>query len=256
MIRVIFLGILLVLNMETITAEPNHHVTKIKLEELPIENLPADEINQLNNTELVMNTLDSYREISLQPETAEFKDILKHFSDLRPDFLVEAMFVLPVEEGKEKSTLIRVKTFLQSVEQFESIPYYSKHNNTLNPLFEDMTVHEPIILPGGIEEIMAEQKMRPFKPYTAVYRYDLSSGTLLYETCNLTPLYYKWMKGVEKEDMYTSLLVKAYPGYLFFYGLGGARAFDFFGLFGKRLDIAFTGRAEAFFKWFHQEFVP
>jgi hypothetical protein len=35
----------------------------------------------------------------------------------------------------------------------------------------------------------------------------------------------------------------------------GAKAFDFFGLFGDRLDVAFTGRIEAFFTWFHKEFV-
>ena len=118
-----------------------------------------------------------------------------------------------------------------------------------------MTVHGLRILPSGIEEILAEQKMRPFKPYTAVYKYDLSYGTLLYETYNLTPLYYKWMKGVDREKMSTTLLVQAYPGYLFFYGLGGAKAFNFFGLFDNRLDTAFTGRVEAFFEWFHKEFV-
>ena len=250
-----FLTALLIMNAGTISAEPNHQVANVKLEDLPIENFPADKINQLNNNELLMNTLGSYREISLLPETAGSKGIIEHFSDLRPNFLAEAMFVLPVEEGKEQSTLIKVKNLLQSVGQFEGIPYYSRHNGTWNPLFENMTVYRPRILSSGIEEILAEQKMRPFKPYTAVYKYDLSYGTLLYETYNLTPLYYKWMKGVEKEGMYTSLLVKAYPGYLFFYGLGGARAFDFFGLFGKRLDVAFTGRIEAFFEWFHQEFV-
>lgn len=250
-----FLTVLLILNTGIISAEPSHSDTKVKLHELPLKDFPADKINQLTNNELLMNTLGSYREISLQPETAEYKDIIEHFSDLRPNFLAEAMFVLPVEKGKEQSTLIRVKNLLQSVGKFEGIPYYSRYNGTWNPLFENVAVHETRILPSGVEEVLAEQKMRPFKPYTAVYKYDLSSGTLLYETYNLTPLYYEWMKGVEKEEMYTSLLVKAYPGYLFFYGFGGARAFDFFGLFGKRLDVAFTGRIEAFFEWFHRKFV-
>ena len=63
------------------------------------------------------------------------------------------------------------------------------------------------------------------------------------------------MKGVDEEEMFTTLLVQTYPGYLFFYGLGGAKAFNCFGLFGNRRDTAFTGRIEAFFEWFHQEFV-
>ncbi len=53
--------------------------------------------------------------------------------------------------------------------------------------------------------------MLPFKSYTAVYRYYLSEDNFLYKNYNSTPLYYKWMKGVDKEKMSTTLLVQAYP---------------------------------------------
>jgi hypothetical protein len=55
--------------------------------------------------------------------------------------------------------------------------------------------------------------------------------------------------------MYTALYAEAREGEIFFYGLGGAKAFSFFGLFGNRLDQAFTGRVKAFFSWFYREFV-
>lgn len=221
----------------------------------PVSNLRAEEREQLFGHQLLMTPLDSYKEIRLQPDSAEAREILDRYSDLRPNFLAEAFFVLPVEEGREQFVLREVRDFLQDVSEFEGIPYYSKHNGTWNPLFENMQIRELPVFDDGSEGIITSQKMRPFKPYTAVYCYDLSGDTLVYETYNRSPLYYKWMKGVDEEEMYTALLVKAYPGHLFFYGLGGAKAFDFFGLFGERLDVAFTGRIEAFFTWFHKEFV-
>jgi len=224
-------------------------------EQIPIQGISIDELNQLKNKEMIINVLGSYRDIRLKSETDQAKAILGNFRKLRPNFLAEAFFVLPVEAGMEQAALIEVSNFLQSVKQFETIPYYSKQNETWNPMFEDINVLEDQALTDGSERITTIQKMRPFKPYTAVYLYTLSKGTLEYSTFNRSPLYYNWMKGVKEKGMYTTLLVQAHPGYLYFYGLGGARAFDFFGLFGKRLDVAFTGRIEAFFEWFHTNFV-
>lgn len=255
MSKTIVFTALFILNIGTIAAENNFSGTKFIPEQIPVQGITAEELNQLRKKEIIIRVLESYKEIRLQPESTKAKAIIDHYKKLRPNFLAEAMFVMPVKPGDEQMVLRDVKSFLQSVKGFEEIPYYSKQNDTWYPLFEDINILELPVFPDGSEGIIAEQKMRPFKPYTAVYRYDLSGGTLMYETYNRTPIYYKWMKGVGDEKMYTTLLVQAYPGCLFFYGLGGTRAFNFFGLFGKRLDVAFIGRIEAFFEWFHQEFV-
>ncbi len=223
--------------------------------QIPLQGISTDELDQLHNKEMIISVLGSYKDIRLKSETDQAKAVLEVFKKLRPNFLAEAFFVLPVEAGMEQAALIEVRHFLQSVKQFETIPYYSKHNETWTTMFEDINVQEDQALPDGSERITTIQKMRPFDSYTAVYLYTLSKGTLVYNTFNRTPLYYNWMKGVKKEGMNTTLLVQSHPGYLYFYGLGGARAFDFFGLFGKRLDVAFTGRIEAFFEWFHSNFV-
>jgi enamine deaminase RidA (YjgF/YER057c/UK114 family) len=224
-------------------------------EQIPIQGISIDELDQLKNNEIIISVLGSYKDIRLKSETDQAKAILGSFKKLRPNFLAEAFFVLPVEAGMEQAALIEVRHFLKSVKNFESIPYYSKQNETWTTMFEDINIQEELDLPDGSESITTIQKMLPFNPYTAVYQYSLSDGILEYKTFNMTPLYYNWMKGVKEEGMYTSILVQAHPGYLYFYGLGGARAFNFFGLFGNRLDIAFTGRIEAFFEWFHKEFV-
>ena len=246
---------LFILIISSLPAESGLVLPRLIPENLLIGNISTVELDLLNARGLVMKNLESYKDIHLLPESTETKSIIDHYKKLRPNFLAEAMFIMPVLEGEEQAVLQDVKIFLQSVKEFEEIPYYSKQNNTWVPMFESIVIKGVPIFSDGSEGIITEQIMLPFKPYTSVYKYYLSEDSFLYKNYNRTPLYYKWMKGVEKEEMSTTLLVRAYPGYLFIYGLGGAKAFDFFGFFGKRLDVAFTGRVEAFFEWFYKEFV-
>lgn len=251
----ILLAVLLILDAGLVFAVSGHLLQDLDYKLLPIKTITKEEIHLLNSNRAVINSLDSYQDIRLQPESSEAKSILDHFKKLRPNFLAEAIFVLPVKVGEEQAVFRDVKRFLQAVKTFGNIPYYSRQNGTWNPMFENIIIQESSVFTDGSEKIITEQMMRPFKTNTSVYRYYLAKNSFLYENFNSTPLYYKWMKAVDKEEMYTTLFVQAYPGYLFFYGLGGARAFDFFGLFGARLDVAFIGRIEAFFEWFHQGFV-
>ena len=227
----------------------------IDVDEIPVHSLNSSEQRALEKNELVMRELDSHEQARIDRQATGAPEVLDKFESLDPNFLAEAVFVLPVKTGREQEILAEVEEFLQQVNRYENIPYYSEHNGTWNPLFEDIRVQELPVLPDGTEQIVTRQKMRPFKHYTAVYSFSSSKNHLVYSSWNRTALDYKWMQAVKPEQMYTALLVEARPGQLFFYGLGGARAFNFFGLFGNRLDVAFTGRIESFFNWFHKEFV-
>jgi len=252
---ILFLIITIITNPVKISSDPVLPLSRLNFFQLPVENLVQKEFQQLNNKEIVMESLRSYRDIRLEPDTALTESILEKYSKLNPNFLAETIFILPVVAGQEQKILVEIRNFLQSVQNFQDIPYYSEYNKTTNPLFKEIVLKDRLYYQDGSLEIITRQIMTPFNIYTAVNRYKLTQGSLLYETFNQTPLNYKWMKGVDEEEMYTTLLVQAYPGYLFFYGLGGARAFDFFGLFGSRLDAAFIGRSEAFFEWFYNDFV-
>jgi len=217
---------------------------------LPVKNLTPAEQEQLDRQQVVMRVLGSHRDIRLEePEE------LERFEQINPNYLYEAMFILPVEPGSEQKELQAAKDFLQEPSRLEKIPYYSRHNDNWTRLFANIEVEALPVYADGSEGLITRQQMIPFEPYIAAARYRLTEDTLVYSATNRTPLYYKWMKGVKAEQMNISMLVKASPGRLFFYGLVGAKAFDFFGLFHNRLDQAFAGRAEAIFEWFHKEFV-
>lgn len=188
-------------------------------------------------------------------DSAEFARFLSHFEEVKPNFLYEGMFLLPVVPGEEQAVLAEVEEFLLDFDRFEEIPYFSKYNGNTTRLFESFDFQSETSRPDGSKLVVAEQLIKPFEAYTGVSEYRLEEDLFTYVTWNRTPLYYKWMKGVGQEKMYIAMMAKAYPGRIFFYGLIGAKAFDFFGLFHGRLDLAFSGRAEAVFNWFHKEFV-
>ncbi|MCF7914641.1 MAG: hypothetical protein K9L66_05700 [Spirochaetaceae bacterium] len=217
---------------------------------LPVKNLTPAEQEQLARQQVVMRVLGTHRDIRFE---AAHK--IERFNQIKPNYLYEAMFILPVEPGSEQKVLQAAKDFLQEPERLEKIPYYSRHNGNWTRLFADIEVEALPVYADGSEGLVTRQLMIPFEPYTAAARYRLTEDMLVYTTTNRSPLYYKWMKGVKAEQMNISMLVQASPGRLFFYGLVGAKAFDFFGLFHNRLDQAFAGRAEAIFEWFHKEFV-
>ena len=217
---------------------------------LPVKNLTPAEKEQLARQKVVMRVLGSYRDIRF-----EELQLMERFEQINPNYLYEAMFILPVEPGSEQKELQAAKDFLQEPDRLEKIPYYSRHNDNWTRLFADIEVEALPVYADGSEGLITLQQMIPFEPYTAAARYRLTGDMLVYTATNRTPLYYKWMKGVKAEQMNISMLVQASPGRLFFYGLVGAKAFDFFGLFHNRLDQAFAGRAEAIFEWFHKEFV-
>lgn len=223
---------------------------------VPVENLSPKERELLERGEQLIRLIDSHKQARLSPDAPHADTILGPLKKLDPNLMAEAMYVLPVGAGNEKAMLEQAKQLLSNVENFHDIPYYSKHNDTVTPLFSDIRLETPPQMYGTSYnhfEIKAVMRMNPFDRYTSVFSYSLNKDTLLYSTCNTTPLYYKVFKGVGAKEMRTYLLVTAHEGSLFIYGLGGVEAFTFFGLFKDRLHTAFAGRVQAVFEWFCKE---
>ena len=260
-------------NLQSASSDEYEEYGEYGAKALPVSGITPEEYAQLSNQQVVVRGLDSHHGIRLHDpkgkdviggaagegdeadNSAEFARFLSHFEEVKPNFLYEGMFLLPVATGEEQAVLAEVEKFLLDFDRFEEIPYFSKYNGNTTRLFESFDFQSETRQADGSKLVVAEQLIKPFEPYTGVSEYRLEGDLFTYVTWNRTPLYYKWMKGVGQEKMYIAMMAKAYPGYIFFYGLIGAKAFDFFGLFHGRLDLAFSGRAEAVFDWFHKEFV-
>lgn len=225
------------------------------LPDLSLRSLSADERAVLESRRPLILTPASVKEVRLTG-TGAAAELLELFRAASPNFLAEAVFVLPVPRGSEAAVMAEARSFLSDVRAFDGIPYYSRQNKTWNPLFEETVILQETRSGGGFD-ILVNSRMRPFEPGRMRYlcaEYP-AEGRLLFQGINLDPLVFSRYNAVAPARMRTALLIERREGALVFYGLGGARAFSFFGLFGERLDTAFLGRIEAFYAWFHKEFV-
>jgi hypothetical protein len=224
---------------------------------LPVKGLSSAERNTLAAGKPIIRQLASVKEASLDAKTAASREMLELFQDVNPNFIAEAIFVLPLEPGTEDAVLSEALSVLRDIPVFDTIPYYSKQNDDTKMLFVNTRVKKRPAYSPTRDGILADQEMLPFKPADMIYTYESfpKEKEWLFRSENVDPLYYRFMRAVKPGGMNTALLIEKHPGALVFYGLGGARAFNFFGIFGDRLDVAFIGRIEAFFGWFHTNFV-
>ena len=221
--------------------------------ELPFRNILAKEAVQLQLGEPLFRVLDSYKDFSLHTEDSESEKIRSILKDVNPNFLAEILMVIPVDEKRDNLSFIR--NTLLDVTLFDDIPYYSKRNEKWYPLYQDTRILSQTVSSPEQEILSAYHKMKPFKPLEIMYRYYLHGDTFFFESRNSTNIYYKNFKAVRKGNLITLLWIKDEGDRLIVYGVGGAKAFTFFGLFGERMDNSFIGRMEAFFSWFYDNYI-
>jgi len=221
--------------------------------ELPFKNISAEELLQLQGGESVFRILDRYKDFSLQTEDAESEKIRKILKEVKPNFLAEILMVIPVD--KDRDNLDFIRTTLMDITLFDDIPYYSKRNKKWYPLYEDTEILSQTFSARGKNTILAYHKMKPFKPQETMYKYLIQGNTFSFESRNSSDIYYKNFKSVKKGKLVTLLWVKDEGDRLIVYGIGGASAFTFFGLFGERMDDSFIGRMKAFFSWFYDNYI-
>lgn len=221
--------------------------------ELPFRDLSVGELISLEQGESLFRILKSYKDFSLQTENSDSKQIQNLLKDINPNFLAEILMVIPVDEKVDNLNLIR--TSLMDVTLFDDIPYYSRRNEKWYPLYEDTEILSRSDSESGESIISAYHKMKPFKPQETRYKYSITEDIFWYESRNSSNIYYKSFKAVKKGNLITLLWIKDDGDRLIVYGIGGAKAFTFFGLFGERMDNSFIGRMEAFFSWFYDNYI-
>jgi uncharacterized protein DUF6675 len=218
--------------------------------DLPFSDLSSSDLATLNRGEAVSKTLDSYKEIRLQPVDEESKKLLELMKKVKPNFLSEVLMVIPVEEGQDYLSAIQAN--LMDVEKFDSINTWSIRREKEFPLFEDTTIISVNSNNSEKSSVEAAHTMRPFRPHESIYEFLLKENTFLFTSTNSTVIKYNMFRAVKKGNMINILWIKDLGSTLFVYGAGGASVSPFFTLFGDRLDDSFTGRVEAFFSWFYE----
>lgn len=223
--------------------------------DLPFENLTAEEISLLRNGERLFRIHDSYKDIRLKPEGEENLELISIVNEVKPNFLAEIIMVIPVDPSKNALHFIR--DALTDVLKFDTIPYYSKDGDKWYKLFYDSEIVFRETVSPGVSAINVNHRMKPFRTHENRYEYSLDNNSFVFFGWNVTPLYYRGgIRTVRPGNFINLIVIREEGDNVFIYGVGGAKAFTFFGLFGgEKIETAFIGRVEAFFTWFYDEYI-
>ena len=212
--------------------------------------LSAEDAARLGRGEAVVRAVGGPKELSLAVG-GEFADELRsRIASLRPNYLSEVMLVIPYRKGAVE----KLAADLADVKAFVGIPYYSQRNKTTYPLFDKVEIRARGKT-SGEESIEAWQHMEPFTDFSSTYLSRLrvaalGSGTeLFFKNENTSPIGYNGIQAVAPGNMVWMLYAFPSGNSIFFYGVGGVRAFDMLGTLRDRLESAFLGRVEAFFTY-------
>jgi len=221
----------------------------------PFPGLSQAELSALSRGERIFSVLDSYSDLRIPKGVALAKGLEARAKSVKPNFLAEVIIAVP--KDKRQDLLGYMYDSLADVEGFKNIPYYSKRGEKWYLLFDEVRIKsEQYLKPAGSgRDVLADQVMEPFERYEVRYEYRKESGGFRFVSENLTALVFDGFRAVSPGNMITYLIAFEHGDYVIVYGIGGARAFKFFGLFGDRLDTAFIGRVEAFFTWYYDTYM-
>lgn len=212
-------------------------------------------VSKIQEGEMFIRPLPAIRDSMFDFSQRPLNEMEELFKNMNPNFLAEAVYVLPVTPGLEQKLKDAIVRTLKGVSYLDSIPYYSKRNKTTQPLFQDTVILETRT--NALRTtILAQQKMLPFETSQFTYNFIEDKDYFLFYSENSKPLVYNNISTAGSGAMRTALIIETYPGYVVCYGMGGARAFTFFGLLNDRLETAFLGRIEAFYQWFFTQGLP
>lgn len=173
---------------------------------------------------------------------------------------VESVYFFKMDKN---ISLLDIYNTLLSISSMKGIDYYSQTRKKFRTLYSDSHVitgktnTAPLPDPKVIElqkfkQIYIEQTDTTFGKniYKTTYRTD--GNVLWVEMTNETPMYFSFIRMVDKENISIDLLIKKTDNGLIFYGSTNAKTFSFFGIERKNKE-SFYNRTKALYKWFvHQ----
>ena len=213
---------------------------------------PPESIQKTLLGEAVINQIDSLKDVNKDGKSENQITLIEKFEDYKFNYLAESIFILPVEPGNENAIIEKILLIIKNKNEYPEIPYFSKRKQKMYKLFYDMEfITEENTTRSSHAEI--NLRMEPFEPCVMIFETEILENGFIFTNYNRDKLYYKSFKAVKENKMQTGLVVEKEPGRIVFYGIGGAKAFNFFGLFKSRLETAFIGRVESFYQWLYDK---
>lgn len=183
----------------------------------------------------------------------------------KPAVLVETLFAVPVPRPSDPAAaaaeMAEIYGYLRAVGSLEGIEYWSASRNTLRTFYAEsyrienqesrVRMPDPIApAPGSIpatETFLAFQRDLSFGSNVYKYTFTYQGEAFIVHQNNLTKMNYGLLPVINPGSLSTHLLIIRAEDAIVFYAESGA---DAPGILKGKLEVSFTNRAEALFRWF------
>lgn len=209
-----------------------------------ISGLSPQDRATLDRGDILIRSNVSYRNLALKAAGAQADEIRRRIGELAPNYLSEVIATVPATDG----VLEHLAASLADVKGYIGIPYWSKRWQKNFDLFDKMEIRSQAKADGG-ETIDVVQHMLPFDDFGARYSYRLDENSLFFWSDNTSTIMYGSHEAVQTGHMLWMLYAFKVGDTVVFYGVGGVKAWDFFGLIRGRLEASFSGRVESFMRY-------
>lgn len=207
-------------------------------------------------------------EPSLLPDHPTSAVLKAAIASSKSSILVETLFSLarprPQDSAAAAAELAGIYGYLRSVGSLQGIEYWSASRNELRTFYAESYRIEspesrkkisdpPAPLPGKIpaaESFFAFQRDLSFGSNVYRYDYSFSEDNFLVTQTNLTRMNYGLVPVMAAGALSTRLFLIRAEDAIVFYAESGAEAP---GIFKGKLEVSFSNRAEALFRWFESK---
>ncbi len=216
-------------------------------------NLSTAEVAQLNDHQVLIRNIGTYRKISLNPVNETAKALINTIIELKPPYLVEIIQKIPYAGNEHIFDTLRKE--LTDVEGYVGIPYYGERTGKWYKLYSSAVIDSKTEEPAQTK-MQARLEMAPFGVIPMKITIKQTETELYYESVNTEPVKIQ-DSGVKIVDGMTCAKTDKMKSFVYafrdgdsiiLYGIGGVDAPNV-PVLKSKIDNSFINRVTTFCKF-------
>lgn len=205
--------------------------------------LTGEDLEKVNNGEIVIRSIDKYKNISIESESYAVQEMRRQIDDLDPNYLAEIIQVRPYAGNED--LIERLDAVCCDIPSYAGIPYWSVQHQRYWDLYKSAQLISKTQVSDTKTEINADLYMQPFGTIHSPISIEKTQDYYVYSNTNNNSLSFKGVTCVKKHNMkYMIILFRDGENWIL-YGIGGCKA-PKIAMFQERIETSFINRIKTF----------
>ncbi len=211
----------------------------------------SKDIKKLEAGEIVIKNIGKCKNASMIEKTSAVSDkVLELFNDLRPNYLAEIVYMIPLENNAD--IIEQADNVFSDISLYKEIIYTDEDTGKTTQLFPiaDLISRED---GDDFHIIRSHVKMDMLAPYDTELIINTTEDTFFFSQINQEPMKLGFVTAIKTTKMRAAICAFQYEGNWFVYALGGVTA-PSIPFVRKKIEKQFIGRIRDFTIYYIKHF--